>query len=477
VSATNPRIEWPELEEWYATIIHPAWSWFKVYDDLVKLDPTLTASNDSLRDIEAQLLASQDQVRNTLLRACETVLKRPGRRITEPHELRFLLIITANPLLHSSYKPFVGGHFHSAEDDLNRTSSLHRGTGPSSGRHSGIIKRIAGLISNAPAECHNHLVAWVTRYPDLLFVQTKDLFSEFLVYRLVRQNQKKYEPEVDITGGLIPSIGAGQSVASLHAALGHRPRGSNNKRKGEPKKIVFQEDWQTKAAAQVLGLVFTANNISRHARRGLPGSLESSGPERPQRRGQFLATSDFYVTLLDELDLVADFDAWERNKGRFSFCYYPFLLTIGSKIRILEYEARRQMESIARDIFFDNILNNRGIQQHLVLNIRRECLVEDSLKAVSEVVGGGGEDIKKGLKITFRGEEGVDAGGLRKEWFLLLVREVFNPDHGMIFLPPSLSGRYGTNFDQACFSTTKTPTTATSIPTPSSPRNSSSSSA
>jgi E3 ubiquitin-protein ligase HECTD2 len=49
---------------------------------------------------------------------------------------------------------------------------------------------------------------------------------------------------------------------------------------------------------------------------------------------------------------------------------------------------------------------------------------------VSEVVGSGGEDIKKGLRIVFKGEEGIDAGGLRKEWFLMLVRDVFNPDHG-----------------------------------------------
>jgi hypothetical protein len=32
-----------------------------------------------------------------------------------------------------------------------------------------------------------------------------------------------------------------------------------------------------------------------------------------------------------------------------------------------------------------------------VLKVRRECLIEDSLKGVSEVVGTGQEEIKKGL--------------------------------------------------------------------------------
>ncbi len=72
----------------------------------------------------------------------------------------------------------------------------------------------------------------------------------------------------------------------------------------------------------------------------------------------------------------------------------------------------------------------KTVNQYLVLRVRRDCLVEDSLKSVSEVVGTGGEEIKKGLRIEFRGEEGIDAGGLRKEWFLLLVRDVFNPEHG-----------------------------------------------
>lgn len=79
----------------------------------------------------------------------------------------------------------------------------------------------------------------------------------------------------------------------------------------------------------------------------------------------------------------------------------------------------------------DSILNHKDVSQYLNLRVRRDCLVEDSLRGVSEVVGAGSEDIKKSLRIEFIGEEGVDAGGLRKEWFLLLVREVFDPNHGM----------------------------------------------
>jgi hypothetical protein len=54
--------------------------------------------------------------------------------------------------------------------------------------------------------------------------------------------------------------------------------------------------------------------------------------------------------------------------------------------------------------------------------------IEDSLKHSSDNELA---ELKKSLKIEFVGEDGVDAGGLRKEWFLLLVRHLFDPKYGM----------------------------------------------
>ena len=38
--------------------------------------------------------------------------------------------------------------------------------------------------------------------------------------------------------------------------------------------------------------------------------------------------------------------------------------------------------------------------------------------------------MKKKLKVTFVGEAGLDMGGLTKEWFLLLIRQIFHTDYG-----------------------------------------------
>ena len=35
------------------------------------------------------------------------------------------------------------------------------------------------------------------------------------------------------------------------------------------------------------------------------------------------------------------------------------------------------------------------------------------------------------LKVKFLGEEAEDGGGVRKEFFMLLVREIFDPKYGM----------------------------------------------
>ena len=39
---------------------------------------------------------------------------------------------------------------------------------------------------------------------------------------------------------------------------------------------------------------------------------------------------------------------------------------------------------------------------------------------------------KKQLRIKFEGEDGLDEGGPQKEFFQLLIEELFNPDFGKL---------------------------------------------
>ncbi|KAF7551962.1 hypothetical protein G7046_g7566 [Stylonectria norvegica] len=435
-------MNWGELMQWYAEVINPASVWSSVYEDISQAEGTRFRglTDHGLQMMEKELLQAQEHARGILLLMTEALLKRPGRPLLEPCDLRFLLIVLENPLLHPDVRQFCGtmqplDETPEPKRELRLDKPAKPATGPLSGQHSGIIKRVIGMISNSSPEFHNQMTMWLARYHPTRFSKAKELVSGFLTYRLLRQHGKKREVKVDVTAGLIPQLQEGRSGFYLYDEITELSSGTR-KHKEPPKKMAYTEDWQITAATRTLSLFFTANNHP-HLRRtsdALPSPHENNvanAGHSVHAHGQLLPTSDFYVSLLDNADLVFEFQNWEAKESRFSFCQYPFVLSIWAKTQILEHDAHRQMKNKARDALFNNLNNHTNVNQYLDLDIRRDCLVDDSLKQVSATVGALNEDVKKQLRIKFRGEEGIDAGGLRKEWFLLLVREVFHPDHDM----------------------------------------------
>lgn len=464
VSHRSPHMDWEDLQDWYNTVISAAEGWRSAYDDLISEKPEewqCLFSEHKLRDLEIQLLTAQAHVQRVLLKSTDDLLKRPGRPISEPDSLRFLLIILQNPLLYPNPRVFRG--WLQSPNSESAVSHGPRSSPPRAGhvqavsvQHPGIVKRILGLLSQSSILCHNHVISWFARLPRSHFKQIKDLVSGFLTYRLLRQFSAKPETKIDITNGLVPSLESGHRTAAvLHAAIGD---GAAPTTKAPTTWTMSRDDWQVRAAARVMAFLFAANNLPVSKKESLAatsapdlangGAAMSRG--RIQTHNQILPTSDFYISLADSADLVADLKTWEAKRG-FSFCHYPFLLSIAAKIRVMEHEAKRQMLTKARDAFFDSILNRKNVNQYWILRIRRDCLVEDSLTGVSEIIGSGSEDIKKSLRIAFSGEEGIDHGGLRKEWFLLLIREVFNLDNGKSWISLCLGVAKSANREAGMF--------------------------
>ncbi|GLH08102.1 E3 ubiquitin-protein ligase Smurf1 [Gryllus bimaculatus] len=127
--------------------------------------------------------------------------------------------------------------------------------------------------------------------------------------------------------------------------------------------------WWIPTATKALALINAANN--------------SSNPP-------LLDYAEFYNSSLDHMDLMQDYFNWQspQRPGQFSYCQYPFILSIVAKRIILTKIANKQ------------------------------------------------KDLKKKLKVSFVGEPGLDMGGLTKEWFLLLIRQIFHPDYGMFVYHP-----------------------------------------
>jgi E3 ubiquitin-protein ligase NEDD4 len=62
------------------------------------------------------------------------------------------------------------------------------------------------------------------------------------------------------------------------------------------------------------------------------------------------------------------------------------------------------------------------------LSLRRGRVLEDSFTAVMKMSG---EDLKRRLIIKFEGEDGLDYGGVSREFFFLLSHQMFDPSYGL----------------------------------------------
>lgn len=94
--------------------------------------------------------------------------------------------------------------------------------------------------------------------------------------------------------------------------------------------------------------------------------------------------------------------------------------------KVLEFDNKRN--------YFTRKLHSRGSETRhphppLQLSVRREQVFLDSFKSLYYKSA---EEMKYGkLTIRFHGEEGVDAGGVTREWFQVLSRQMFNPDYAL----------------------------------------------
>ncbi|XP_034481050.1 probable E3 ubiquitin-protein ligase HERC4 isoform X1 [Drosophila innubila] len=136
--------------------------------------------------------------------------------------------------------------------------------------------------------------------------------------------------------------------------------------------------------------------------------------------------------LMDYVDVQQEYFRWTmfESTNDFNICNYPFLFDASAKTALLQADQLLQMHSAMANSFnaFHDLLGFGQISQFIVLNVTRENIVQDSLRELQLYSQ---SDLKKPLKIKFHGEEAVDAGGVRKEFFMLLLKDLIDPKYGM----------------------------------------------
>jgi E3 ubiquitin-protein ligase HUWE1 len=99
--------------------------------------------------------------------------------------------------------------------------------------------------------------------------------------------------------------------------------------------------------------------------------------------------------------------------------------------KVLEFDNKRNYFSRS---LHAKAPNSRQSFPPLQLSVRRDQVFHDSFKSLYFQTG---DQMKYGkLSIRFHGEEGVDAGGVTREWFQVLSRQMFDPGYAL-FIPVS----------------------------------------
>ncbi|CAB1116618.1 unnamed protein product [Ectocarpus sp. CCAP 1310/34] len=82
-----------------------------------------------------------------------------------------------------------------------------------------------------------------------------------------------------------------------------------------------------------------------------------------------------------------------------------------------------------------------GGMEAMRIEVNRKNLLEDSFAQVSAMNAG---ELRRWLRVQFVGEPGVDAGGLEREWFMLVCSALFDPSTGL-FTPQPGNGAFAIN--------------------------------
>lgn len=105
----------------------------------------------------------------------------------------------------------------------------------------------------------------------------------------------------------------------------------------------------------------------------------------------------------------------------------PFAVLV-DHTRILDFDVKRRYfrHELER-------LDHNSRRDDITVHIRRDNIFEDSYRELNRRPS---EEWKNRFYIVFENEEGQDAGGLLREWYTIISREIFNPNYALFCTSP-----------------------------------------
>jgi len=182
---------------------------------------------------------------------------------------------------------------------------------------------------------------------------------------------------------------------------------------------------------------YQRNNISLFTNDTAAPSIEDGSPllsTRSLRKQSSLTSmnSRTYSVLTSKAQRLLQFV--QNHKGLLNLVIKsrPSLLddSFSAFVRVKEIRACLKFDN-KRKYFFAQLTkrsNMSASRRGVHLQIRRNQVFEDSFHQLRVRTA---EELRGRLQVNFFGEEGVDAGGLSREWYVILAREIFNPNYAL----------------------------------------------
>ncbi|KAF9901816.1 hypothetical protein EC991_005642 [Linnemannia zychae] len=216
-------------------------------------------------------------------------------------------------------------------------------------------------------------------------------------------------------------------------------------------------------AVKGLSILYQANDIGTKREQGKRRRAAIQDAKDGKVRADAVETNStisfkyFYSGVMEALKFKDEYQIWRDGWGKsanekaFSYFDYPFLLSPTSKSHIMNLDALTQMSAHYEDACVRHALADhaqrllpesmtasarefqKGIRSssspYLVLELTRGRLVEEAFEQITKKHA----DLKKPLKVAFVdvGEEGMDQGGVTKEFFQIMVEKVFDSQFGL----------------------------------------------
>ncbi|KAF9559899.1 hypothetical protein EC968_006422 [Mortierella alpina] len=216
-------------------------------------------------------------------------------------------------------------------------------------------------------------------------------------------------------------------------------------------------------AVKGLDILYQANNIGtereqeRQQRTAIQDAKDGKQTMLMSEMTSTISYKYFYSGVMEALKFRDEYQIWREGWDKsdedkpFSYFDYPFLLSPTSKSHIINLDALTQMSAHYEDACVRHAMADHaqrllpdslsitarefqkgirtGSSPYLVLELTRAHLVEEAFEQITKKHA----DLKKPLKVAFVdvGEEGMDQGGVTKEFFQIMVEKVFDSQFGL----------------------------------------------